>query len=103
LFSYTTPNRNFDIRSANAIGPGRIAKIAAECGVSQFIQVSHLNASKSSPSKFYQAKAEAEELVKEAFPTATIIRPATMFGYEDKLLTNMAGLLKFFLLNFHNR
>jgi NADH dehydrogenase (ubiquinone) 1 alpha subcomplex subunit 9 len=82
--------KNFDIRSTNAIGPGRIAKIAAECGVSQFIQVSHLNASKLSPSKFYQAKAEAEELVKEAFPTATIIRPATMFGYEDKLLTNMA-------------
>lgn len=82
--------KNFDIRSANAVGPGRIAKIAAECGVSQFIQVSHLNASKSSPSKFYQAKAEAEELVKEAFPTATVIRPGTMFGYEDKLLTNMA-------------
>jgi len=50
-----------------------------------------LNASKASPSKFYQTKAEGEELVKAAFPGATIVRPATMFGYEDKLLTNMAG------------
>ncbi|KAF8964206.1 NADH dehydrogenase [Flammula alnicola] len=82
--------KNFDFRSANAVGPERIAKIAAECGVSQFIQVSHLDASKSSPSKFYQAKAEGEELVKAAFPTATIVRPGPMFGYEDKLLTNIA-------------
>jgi len=82
--------KNFDFRSVNAVGAERIAKIAAQCGVSQFIQVSHLNASKTSPSKFYQAKAEGEELVKAAFPGATIVRPATMFGYEDKLLTNLA-------------
>ncbi|PPR05382.1 hypothetical protein CVT24_007996 [Panaeolus cyanescens] len=82
--------KNFDFRSVNAVGAGRIAKIAAECGVSQFIQVSHLDASKDSASKFYQSKAEGEELVKEAFPTATIVRPAQMFGYEDKLLNNMA-------------
>uniref|UniRef100_A0A8H7Y357 NAD-dependent epimerase/dehydratase domain-containing protein n=2 Tax=Psilocybe cubensis TaxID=181762 RepID=A0A8H7Y357_PSICU len=82
--------KNFDFRSVNAVGPERIAKLAAECGVSQFIHVSHLDASKDSKSKFYQAKAEGEELVKAAFPSATIVRPGPMFGYEDKLLTNMA-------------
>ena len=85
------PHRNFDIRSVNAVGAGRIAKISAESGVSQFYQLSHLNASANSPSELYRAKAEGEELVRAAFPTATIIRPATMFGYEDKLLNNMAG------------
>lgn len=83
--------RNFNFADANAIGPARIAKIAAECGVSNFIQVSHLNAAKASPSQFYHNKAVGEELIKEAFPTATIVRPSTMYGYEDKLLTNMAG------------
>jgi len=82
--------KNFDYRAANAIGPERIAKIAAACGVSQFIQLSHLDASKDSPSTFYQAKAEGEELVKAAFPTATIVRPGPMYGYEDKFLNNMA-------------
>ncbi|KAF5315376.1 hypothetical protein D9619_007304 [Psilocybe cf. subviscida] len=82
--------KNFNFADANAIGPARIAKIAAECGVSNFIQVSHLNAAKASPSQFYHNKAVGEELIKEAFPTATIVRPSTMYGYEDKLLTNMA-------------
>ncbi|KIK07979.1 hypothetical protein K443DRAFT_128758 [Laccaria amethystina LaAM-08-1] len=82
--------KNFDYKSVHVSGAERIAKIAAESGVSRFIHLSHLNASENSPSKFYAAKAEGEQLVKAAFPTATIVRPATMFGYEDKLLTNIA-------------
>jgi NADH dehydrogenase (ubiquinone) 1 alpha subcomplex subunit 9 len=71
-------------------GAQRIARIAAQAGVPRFVHLSHLNASHSSKSKFYRAKAEGEELVKEAFPNATIIRPAGMYGFEDKLLTNLA-------------
>lgn len=93
----STSIRNFDYKSVHVSGAERIAKIAAESGVSRFIHLSHLNASENSPSKFYAAKAEGEQLVQAAFPTATIVRPATMFGYEDKLLTNMAGML----ISFH--
>jgi NADH dehydrogenase (ubiquinone) 1 alpha subcomplex subunit 9 len=85
-------SRNFDYHSVHVAGAERIAKIAADCGVTNFIHVSHLNASKTSPSRFYQTKAEGEELVKAAFPTATVVRPSTMFGYEDKLLNNIAGI-----------
>ncbi|KAH8825415.1 NADH dehydrogenase [Flagelloscypha sp. PMI_526] len=63
---------------------------ASENGVASLIHVSHLNASKSSPSRFYRTKAEGEERVKAAFPSATILRPSTYFGYEDKLLNNIA-------------
>ena len=65
--------------------------MAAQCGVSRFVHVSHLNADKNSKSRFYQSKADGEELVKKAFEGATIVRPAAMFGSEDKLLNNMAG------------
>ena len=41
----------------------------------------------------HATKFEGEEMVKEVFPNATIIRPATMFGYEDRLLQNMPSEL----------
>jgi NADH dehydrogenase (ubiquinone) 1 alpha subcomplex subunit 9 len=82
--------KNFDYTSVHVSGAERIASIAAQSGVSRFVHLSHLNASHDSKSKFYQTKAEGEEKVKAAFPDATIIRPAQMFGYEDKLLNNMA-------------
>lgn len=83
--------RNFDYDAVHATGAQRIARIAAESGVPRFVHVSHLNASHNSPSKFYRSKAKGDELVKEAFSAATIVRPAAMYGYEDKLLNNMAG------------
>ncbi|TDL23136.1 NADH dehydrogenase [Rickenella mellea] len=83
--------KNFDFHSIHAKGAEAIAKIAADNGVSRLVHVSHLNASTSSASKFYQTKAEGEARVMEAFPSATIVRPAVMFGYEDKLLNNMAN------------
>ncbi|KAI0084821.1 NADH dehydrogenase [Irpex rosettiformis] len=82
--------KNFDFKSVQVDGAESIAKIAASAGVSRFIHVSHLNADKDSKSKFYQAKAEGEEKVKAAFPNATIVRPAVMYGYEDRLLNNIA-------------
>lgn len=77
----------------NAKGPASIARIAAENGVENFIHVSHLNASPDSKSKFYATKYEGEMAVQEAFPSATIVRPAAMFGYEDRLLNNMTSRL----------
>lgn len=85
--------RNFDYASVHVAGAERIASIAARSGISRLVHVSHLNASHKSKSKFYQSKAEGEERVKAVFPNATIVRPAGMYGYEDKLLNNIAGTL----------
>jgi NADH dehydrogenase (ubiquinone) 1 alpha subcomplex subunit 9 len=82
--------KNFDYSSVHVAGAERIASIAAKSGVSRLVHVSHLNAAHNSTSKFYRTKAEGEDRVKAAFPAATIVRPSTMFGYEDKLLNNMA-------------
>lgn len=75
----------------NVEGAELVAKVAAEVGVPRLFHISHLNASKNSTSAFYKTKAEGEERVQAAFPDATIVRPAAMFGYEDKFLHNMAG------------
>ncbi|KAF8895416.1 39kDa subunit of Ndufa9, NADH ubiquinone oxidoreductase [Infundibulicybe gibba] len=55
--------KNFDYTSVHVAGAERIAKIAAENGVSRLVHVSHLNASTTSKSKFYKTKAEGEERV----------------------------------------
>ena len=83
--------RNFSYDDVHAKGAQDIATIAAQSGVNRFVHVSHLNASHNSESAFYRSKAAGEELVKEAFPNATIVRPANMFGYEDRLLNNIAS------------
>ncbi|KAF9454749.1 39kDa subunit of Ndufa9, NADH ubiquinone oxidoreductase [Macrolepiota fuliginosa MF-IS2] len=82
--------KNFGFGDVHVAGAERIAKVCAEEGVQRLVQISHLNASATSASKFYQTKAEGEERVKAIFPSATIIRPATMYGYEDKLFNNIA-------------
>ncbi|KAK1231198.1 Protein-lysine N-methyltransferase efm5 [Marasmius sp. AFHP31] len=82
--------KNFDYRQVHADGAHRIAKIATEEGVPRFVHMSHLNASHDSASQFYRSKAEGEELVNEAYKGATVVRPSSMYGYEDKFLNNMA-------------
>jgi hypothetical protein len=84
-------SRNFDFHSVHVAGAERIASVAAQSGVPRLVHVSHLNASPTSKSKFYQTKAEGEDRVKAVFPNATIVRPGSLFGYEDKLLNNMAS------------
>lgn len=83
--------RNFKYNDVHVDGAERIAKIAAQAGVPRFIHVSHLNAAADSTSAFYKSKAEGEVKVKAAYPNATIVRPAAMFGYEDRFLNNMAS------------
>ena len=75
----------------HADGAELIAKVAADVGVPRLFHISHLNASVESPSKFYQSKAKGEEKVRAAYPEATIVRPAAMYGYEDRFLNNMAS------------
>ena len=87
--------RNFTFRQVNADGAHRIAKIATEEGVPRFVHMSHLNASHDSASQFYRSKAEGEDLVNEAYKGATIVRPGAMYGYEDRLLNNMASKSRF--------
>lgn len=88
--SALTQRRNFSFKDVHVDGARRIARIAHFSGVSRFIHVSHLNASPTSKSALYRHKYEGELAVREAFPEATIVRPATLFGHEDRLLNTMA-------------
>lgn len=77
----------------------RIARICTEANVPRLIHVSHLNANPESTSEFYRTKYEGEVAVRRAFPTATIVRPSSMYGHEDFLLHAAARFPHLFKLN----
>mmetsp|Transcript_44366 Transcript_44366/g.88682 ORF Transcript_44366/g.88682 Transcript_44366/m.88682 type:complete len:343 (-) Transcript_44366:409-1437(-) len=76
----------------NGVFPGVLAQVCAGAGVERLVHISALGADYDSPSTWSRSKAIGEEAVREAFPAATILRPATIFGDEDKFLNRIAKL-----------
>jgi NADH dehydrogenase (ubiquinone) 1 alpha subcomplex subunit 9 len=76
----------------NTTFPAVLAQVCADAGVERLVHVSALDASVDSPSAWARSKALGEREVREAFPSATILRPATIFGDEDKFLNRIAKL-----------
>eukprot|EP01104_Vermistella_antarctica_P019885 TRINITY_DN811_c0_g2_i1.p1 TRINITY_DN811_c0_g2~~TRINITY_DN811_c0_g2_i1.p1 ORF type:complete len:412 (-),score=109.31 TRINITY_DN811_c0_g2_i1:90-1292(-) len=87
--------RNFSIDEANVESARSIARAAKEAGVEHFVHVSALGVSEDSTSRWAQAKLASEIAVKSEFPEATIVRPAALFGWEDRLLNNMGMVARF--------
>jgi len=82
----------WSFQDVNATFPSVLAQVCADRGVERFVHVSALGGYMDSPSAFSRSKAIGEELVREAYPDATILRPATIFGDEDKFLNRIAKL-----------
>jgi NADH dehydrogenase len=74
------------------IGPARLARIAREAGVERFIQMSAIGADPRSPSAYARTKAAGEAAVRDAFPTATVVRPSVVFGPEDQFFNRLAAM-----------
>ena len=84
-------------RALQARGAGAAAQIAADEGASAFLYVSAIGADVADEESLYAAtKGEGEELVRAAFPAATIVRPSIMFGEDDKFITMFADLVRAF-------
>lgn len=82
--------QRFDM--AHRIGPARLARMAREAGVEHFVHLSAIGADPRSPSAYVRTKAAGEEAVRDAFPTATILRPSVVFGPEDQFFNRFAAL-----------
>ncbi|XP_033370421.1 NADH dehydrogenase [ubiquinone] 1 alpha subcomplex subunit 9, mitochondrial isoform X2 [Parus major] len=87
---WETKNFKFEDEFVNI--PQNIAHISKEAGVEKFIHISHLNANMKSPSKYLRVKAVGEEVVREEFPDAIILKPSEMFGREDRFLNHYANM-----------
>jgi NADH dehydrogenase len=85
--------QSFDAVHVN--GAGLVARTARDAGVRSLVHFSALGASRSSPSAYARSKAEGEDMVRGAFPDATILRPSIMFGAEDQLFNRFASMARF--------
>jgi uncharacterized protein YbjT (DUF2867 family) len=78
--------------AVQADGAGRIARIAAEMGVTNLVQISAIGADPEGASIYGQTKAAGESAVAVAFPGAVILRPSVIFGSEDKFFNRFAAM-----------
>ncbi|WP_172327800.1 complex I NDUFA9 subunit family protein [Mangrovicoccus sp. HB161399] len=81
--------------AVQAEGPGRIARIAAEMGISRMVQISAIGADADSASEYARSKAAGEAAVLEALPGAMILRPSVIFGPGDSFFNRFADMAKF--------
>lgn len=93
------PTKNFTYNQVHIEGTERIAEAVAKYDVDRFIQVSSYNADVNSPSEFFRSKAIGEQVARQIFPETTIVRPAPLFGFEDRLLHKLASVSNLFTSN----
>jgi NADH dehydrogenase len=77
-------------------GAETVAREAVAAGAARFVLVSGIGADPDSGSRYIRARGRGEQVVKQTFPGATIVRPGAMFGPGDALfgtLAELAGLL----------
>uniref|UniRef100_A0A8C5PDJ8 NADH dehydrogenase [ubiquinone] 1 alpha subcomplex subunit 9, mitochondrial n=1 Tax=Leptobrachium leishanense TaxID=445787 RepID=A0A8C5PDJ8_9ANUR len=87
---YETKNFRFDEVFVNI--PKELATLSREAGVEKFIHMSHLNADIRSPSRYLRTKAVGEEVVRDAFPGAIILKPSEIYGREDQFFNHYANM-----------
>ncbi|TKA82118.1 NADH-ubiquinone oxidoreductase 40 kDa subunit, mitochondrial [Friedmanniomyces simplex] len=83
--------KNFDFESVHVEGTRRIADAVAKYDIDRFVQVSSHSVHPQSPSRYYRTKYQGEQVAKKIFPETTVVRPAPMFGFEDRLLHRLAS------------
>jgi NADH dehydrogenase len=76
-------------------GAETIAREAVAAGVARLVLVSGIGANSRSESPYIRARGRGEQVVRQTFPEATIVRPGAMFGPGDALFGTIAELARF--------
>ncbi len=90
---YESRRRTF--AAIHADGARRVAEAAKAAGAKQFVHVSAIGASPTSPARYASSKAAGEAAVRDAFPEAVIVRPSIVFGPDDEFFNRFATLAQF--------
>jgi NADH dehydrogenase len=83
---------NVTFSAIHEVGAERVAKAVARGGIARLVLVSGIGADADAPSPYIRSRGRGENLVRAAFPPATIVRPSVMFGPGDALFGAIAAL-----------
>lgn len=70
-------------------GAARLASLANQAGIARFVQLSGIGSDPEANDSYIRTQGQGENAVRPALPSATIIRPAVMFGEGDALLSTI--------------
>jgi NADH dehydrogenase len=74
----------------------RIAAQAQQAGIKRLVHISGIGSDATSSSLYIRKRGEGESAVRAAFAGAIIVRPAVMFGPDDRFITTIITLLRRF-------
>ena len=75
-------------------GALHVARQAGQAGVKRLIHISGLGSDPASDSPYVRARGIGENLVKDAFEGATILRPSVIFGPNDAFFNALADMAR---------
>lgn len=81
-------------KKAHVVLPELIAKACAAHKVKRFVHLSALGI-ETSRAKYARTKLEGEQVIRKAFPDATILRPSIIFGPDDGFFNMFASMSQF--------
>src|SRR6267154_6088471 len=94
LVGILTETTSQTYRAIHVEGARRVVLAAQHHGVTRLIHISALGSSPTSPAISDRTKAEGEQIVREVFPQATIVRPSLTFGENDHFFTRFAAMIR---------
>ena len=86
--------RRQTFHSVHVEAAARVAMHARHSRAARLVHVSGIGADSTSLSPYIRSRGEGENAVRAAFPAATIVRPAVMFGPDDAFLIPLVKLLR---------
>ena len=90
----TYVEKGVTFESVHERGAETVAQEAAAAGVARLVLVSGIGADPASRSPYIRARGRGELAVRQAFPSATIVRPSAMFGPGDALFGTLADIAR---------
>lgn len=94
LVGILMPSGAQNFAAVQEFGARIVGKAAAEEGITNLVHVSAIGADAQSESDYARTKGLGEAAIREAVPTAIVMRPSVVFGPEDEFFNRFAGLAR---------